>query len=195
VVNESGMGRVVHGIENVRFQLKFGELLELVGVLFVPGLRVNFLSVSSLEDVGYCVLLKREHVFIYIQGVDPVELQLISNQVNRLYMLRGQPLMYDSVSDEEHEKASKTTMAPRIQSCLSREETRSLLSTGRRLSQVDRTNARDKVSSGFREVAVRRSASLSSVQVLWMASSSEGAPTKHSLMGPDDGYGNEYIPR
>jgi hypothetical protein len=81
-------------------------------------------SVSALEDVGYCVLFKREHVFIYTQGVDPVELQLIGNRVNRLYMLRGQPLMYDSTLDEE-------------------------LSTGKRLSQVDRTDAQDEVSSRF----------------------------------------------
>ena len=76
-----------------------------------------------------------------------------------------------------------------------REESESLLSTGRRLSQVDRTNAQDEVSSGFREVARRRSSSLNFVQVLWMALGSEGAPTEHNLMGPDDGDGSEYIPR
>jgi hypothetical protein len=65
VVNEGGMARVARGVGNVRFQLQFGELLELDGVLFVPGLRVNLLSVLALEDVGYCVLFKREHVFIY----------------------------------------------------------------------------------------------------------------------------------
>jgi hypothetical protein len=74
VVNEGGMAKVVRGVGNVRFQLEFGGLLELDGVLFVPGLRVNLLSISALEDVGYCVLFKREHVFIYRQGVDPVEL-------------------------------------------------------------------------------------------------------------------------
>ena len=86
-------------------------------------------------------------------------------------------------------------MAPRIQSCILREESESLLSTGRRLIQVDQTDAQDEVSLGFREVARRRSSSSSSVQVLWMAPSSEGASTEHSMMGPDDGDGNEYIPR
>jgi len=195
VVNEGGMARVVRGVGNVRFQLEFGGLLEIDGVLFVPGLSVNLLSVSALEDVGYCVLFKREHVFIYREGVDPVELQLIGNQVNRLYMLRGQPLMYDSMSDEECEEASETVVAPRYQSCIPREESESLLSTGRRLSQVDRTNAQDEVSSGFWEVSRRRSSSSSSVQVLRMAPGSEGAPTEHSVMGPDDGDGSEYIPR
>jgi hypothetical protein len=89
VVNEGGMVRVVRGVGSVRFQLEFGGLLELDGVLFVLGLRVNLLSVSALEDVGYCVLFKRELVFIYREGVDPVELQLIDNRVDRLYMLRG----------------------------------------------------------------------------------------------------------
>jgi hypothetical protein len=113
VVNGGGMARVVRGVGNVRFQLEFAGLLEIDGVLFVPGLSVNLISVSSLEDVGYIVLFKREHVFIYKEGVDPVELQLIGNWVNRLYMLRGQPLMYDSASDEEHEEASETAVAPR----------------------------------------------------------------------------------
>jgi hypothetical protein len=121
-----------------------------------------------LEDVEYCVLFKREHVFIYRKGVDPMELQLIDNQVDKLYMLRGQPSVYDSTSDER-EEAPETAMAPRIQSCIPREESESLLSIGRGLSQVDRTNAQDEVSSGFQDVAKRRSSSSSSVQVLRIA--------------------------
>ena len=81
--------------------------------------------------------------------MDPIELQLIGNRVNRLYMLRGQPMMYDSTSDEEREEASKTVVVPRIQYWILREESKSLLSTGRRPSQVDRTNAQDEVSLGF----------------------------------------------
>jgi hypothetical protein len=140
-------------------------------------------------------LFKREHVFIYREGVDPIELQLIDNPVNRLYMLRRQTLMYDSASDEEREEASETAVAPRYQSCIPREESESLLSTGRRLNQVDRTDAQDEVSSGFWEVSRRRSSSPSSVQRLQMALGSEGAPTEHSVMGLDDGDGSKYIPR
>jgi hypothetical protein len=107
------MARVVRGVGNVRFQLEFGGLLKIDGVLFVPGLSVNLLSVSALQDVGYCVLFKRNHVFIYREGVDPVELQLIGNRVDRLYMLRGQPMMCDLASDEKREEASETVVAPR----------------------------------------------------------------------------------
>jgi hypothetical protein len=31
------------------------------------------LSVSTLENVGYCTFFKRGYVFIYKEGVDPVE--------------------------------------------------------------------------------------------------------------------------
>jgi hypothetical protein len=76
-------------------------------------LRVNFLSVSALEDVGYCKMFKSGHVFIYKEGVDLVEPQLIGDQVDRLYMLRGQPSGYDSALDEEKE-ALETTVGPII---------------------------------------------------------------------------------
>jgi hypothetical protein len=172
VVNEGGMARAIRGVGNVRFQLEFGGLLEIDEVLFVSGLSVNLLSVSASEDVGYYILFKTKHVFIYREGVDPVELQLIGNQVDRLYMLRGQPMMCDSTSNEEHEEAPETTVVPRYQSCILREESESLLSTSRRLSQVDQTVAQAEVRSGFWEVARRRSSSSSSVQVLRMAPSS-----------------------
>jgi hypothetical protein len=108
VVNEGGMARVVRGVGRVRFRLEYGGFLELDGVLFVLGLRVNLLSVLSLEDIGYCTLFKREHVFIYREGVDPMELQLIGDRMDKLYMLRGQPSGYDLASDEEHEEAPET---------------------------------------------------------------------------------------
>jgi hypothetical protein len=122
------------------------------------------LSVSALDDVGYCTLFKRGHVFIYREGVDPVEPQLIGDRADRLYMLRGQPLGYDSVSDEEQE-ALETTVGPRIQSCIPREESESLLSIGRRLSWCDRTDAQggvDSPRSSWFKVAVRRRSSSSS---------------------------------
>jgi hypothetical protein len=49
-------------------------------------------------------------------------------------------------------------------------------------------------SSGFWVVARRRSSSSSSVQVLRIAPGSEGAPTEHSVMEPDDSDGSEYFP-
>ena len=50
-------------------------------------------------------------------------------------------------------------------------------------------------SSGFRVVSKRRSSGSSLVQVLRLAPGSEGATTANNVMEPDDGDGNEYIPR
>ena len=52
-----------------------------------------------------------------------------------LYMLRGQPSVYDSTLDGEHEEAPETLVGPSIHSCIPREESESLLRTDRRLSQ------------------------------------------------------------
>jgi hypothetical protein len=103
-------------------------------------LRVNFLSVSALEDDGYFTLFKRGHVFIYREGADPVEPQLIGDWVGKFYMLRGQPSRYYLVSDEE-QKSPETAVGPRIQYLILREERESLLSTSRRLSWCDRIDA------------------------------------------------------
>jgi hypothetical protein len=113
-------------------------------------------------------------------------------------MLRGQPSGYDSTLDEEQE-APEIAVGPRIHSYIPREERESLLSTNRRLSWCDRTDALGGVdsprSSGFRVAFRRMSSGSSSVQVLRMAPGSKGAPTTNSVMGLDDDDGNEYFPR
>jgi hypothetical protein len=53
------MARVVHGVGRIRFRLEYGGILEVDGILFVLGLRVNLLSVSALDDIGYSTLFKR----------------------------------------------------------------------------------------------------------------------------------------
>ena len=82
------------------------------------------------------------------------------------------------------------------------EERESLLSAGRRLNQHERTNAQEwgfdsPRSSGFRVAARRLSSNSSSVQVVALVPSSEGAPTANSVtnlrMGLVDD-GNEYLP-
>jgi hypothetical protein len=49
--------------------------------------------------------------------------------------------MYDLASNDDREEAPETMVAPRIQYRIPREESESLLSTSRKLIQVDRTNA------------------------------------------------------
>ena len=52
VQSEGGHARAVRGVGKVRFQLSHGGHLDQDGVLFVPGMRVNLLSNSALEDAG-----------------------------------------------------------------------------------------------------------------------------------------------
>jgi hypothetical protein len=91
----------IRGVVRIKFQLEFGELLEVDGVLFVPGLRVNLLSMSALGDVGYATLFNGGHVFIYREGADSVEPQLIGDRVDRLYVVRGQPTVGDESNEEQ----------------------------------------------------------------------------------------------
>jgi hypothetical protein len=101
------------------------------------------------------------------------------------------------VSDEEQE-APETAVGPRIQSCILREERESLLSTDRRLSWCDRTDAQGGVdsprSSGVRVAIKRRTFSSSFVQVLGLVPCSEGVSTANSVIRPDDGDGSEHVP-
>jgi hypothetical protein len=174
VESEGGMARAVRRVGRVIFQLEFGELLVVDGVMFVPGIRVNLLSVSALADAGYATLFKSGHIFIYREGADPVKPRLIGDRIDRLYIVRGQPTVGDSESDEKQE-APKTAVGPRIQSRNLREERKSLLSTDRRLSWCEWTEAQGGVDSprslGFRVVARRRYSDSSSVQVLRLAPS------------------------
>jgi hypothetical protein len=54
----------VKGVGCVRFQLESGGSLEVDEVMYVPELRVNFLSMSTLEDKGYAVMFEDGKVLI-----------------------------------------------------------------------------------------------------------------------------------
>jgi hypothetical protein len=63
---KSGM-HTMHAVKGggcVRFQLESGVSLEVAGVMYVLGLKVNLLSVSALEDMGYVVTLEDGQVLI-----------------------------------------------------------------------------------------------------------------------------------
>ena len=107
--------------------------------------------------------------------------------------------------DESNEEqgAPEAAVVPRVQSRVPMEERESLLSTGRRLCQHERTNAQEwgfdsPGSSGFRVASRRLSSYSSSVQVVALVPGSEGAPIANSVMdlrtGPI-GDGSEYLPR
>ena len=117
-----------------------------------------------------------------------------------MYKFSAQPTVDES--DEEQE-APEVVVAPRVQSRVPMEERESLLSTGKRLIQQERTNSQEwgfdsPRSSGFRVAAKRLSSDSSSIQVVALVRGSEGVPTANSVMDlrmePIDD-GSEYLSR
>ena len=87
IVNEM---YAVRGTGRVHFQLQTGELIEVEGVLFVPRLGKNLLSVAALEDAGYTTLFRRGHVFIHSESDGLDSMVLLGETRGRIYMLLGQ---------------------------------------------------------------------------------------------------------
>ena len=92
------------------------------------------------------------HVYIFSKRAGLIDPQLIGDRFGELYKFSAHPTVDDL--DEEQE-ALETAVAPRVQSRDPMEERESLLSTGRRLSQHERTNAQEwgfdsPRSSGFK---------------------------------------------
>jgi hypothetical protein len=61
---------VVKGVGCVRFQLDLGGSLVVAEVMYVPKLKVNFLSVAVMEDMGYAMMFEDGHVLIHVEGED-----------------------------------------------------------------------------------------------------------------------------
>ena len=110
------------------FQLYLGEILEIHGVLFVLGMRVRKLSVSSFEDDGYGMMIKSGHIFFYQRDEPIVTTILLGDRRDRLYVLRGH-IIRPGVGGWLFESEDDDTAFDRD------EESDSLLSTGRRRSQ------------------------------------------------------------
>ena len=80
----------VRGFGTVRFQLECGEFLQVESVLFVPGLRISRLSVSTLEDGGLGTLVMFGRLFLYHMHDPECATVLIANRRERLYVLQGE---------------------------------------------------------------------------------------------------------
>ena len=58
-------------------------------MLFVPGMRVNKLSVSSFEDEGYGMMVRSCHVFLYWRDELVGTTILLGDSRDKLYVQRG----------------------------------------------------------------------------------------------------------
>jgi hypothetical protein len=84
----------VKGVGCVRFQLESGGSLEVAEVLFVPELKVNLLSVSALEDMGYAVMFEDGQVLIRSEGADTLDATVrLGIREGMMYRVLGQPVV------------------------------------------------------------------------------------------------------
>jgi hypothetical protein len=58
---------VVKGEGTIMFHLELGGSFDAQVVLYVPGLKNNFLSVSSMEDKGFVIIFQRGKVLIRLE--------------------------------------------------------------------------------------------------------------------------------
>ena len=121
----------VKGVGCVRFQLESGVSLEVDGVMYVPELRVNLLSVSALADMGYTVMFMDGQVLLCAEGAALDATVRLGIRQGMMYRLLGQPVIgsrgsleFGSVSMREKEAHLSRPM--RFEMTLMEEEHRDL---------------------------------------------------------------------
>ena len=84
----------VKGVGTVVFQLESEGSLEVVGVMYVPRLSVNLLSVSAFEDTGYAITFEDGQVLIWSKGADtPNAAMKLGIEQGTMYRLLEQPIV------------------------------------------------------------------------------------------------------
>ena len=101
-------------------------------MLFVPGMRVSKLSVSSFEDEGYGMMVIFGHIFLYRRDEPVGTTILLGDCRDRLYVLREHIVCPGAVGWLSESKDEARVASDRHGSD---EESDSLQSTGKRLSQ------------------------------------------------------------
>ena len=120
----------IQGVGIVGFQLDLREVLEVHRVLFVPGMRVSKLLVSSFEDDGFEMMIRSGHIFLYRRDEPVGTTILLGDCRDKLYVLRGHVVQArEGAGGWLSKSKDDDTTFDRD------EESDSLLSTSRRLSQ------------------------------------------------------------
>jgi hypothetical protein len=79
----------IKGVGESNHKLNSGNSLKMKDVLYVPGLKKNLLSISSLEKKGFRVAFIDGEVLMWAKGETLNEEIIIGNEENGLYKLRG----------------------------------------------------------------------------------------------------------
>ena len=86
------------------YKLDFGKSMKMKNVLFVPGLKKNLLSISTLDAKGLRVAFIDGQVIMWPKGKTIDDVVVIGEQEGVLYKLKGhpeQPLVHDTVEPNE----------------------------------------------------------------------------------------------
>lgn len=87
--NESKVKAIGRGI--VSFQRESRPPMVFNGVLYVPGLKKNLISVSTIEDQGYVVTFQKERVLVHPKGSNVTLAKVIGIRQGKMYRLDFQP--------------------------------------------------------------------------------------------------------
>jgi hypothetical protein len=73
------------GVRTIKFERESGKSLHLLGVLYVPGLKKNLVSMSTLEDKVYEVSFKDRRTYNKPRGLSEGSNQVIGVRKDKLY--------------------------------------------------------------------------------------------------------------
>jgi hypothetical protein len=79
----------IKGVGESNYKLNSGNSLKMKDVLYVPGLKNNLLSISSLEKKGYKVAFIDGEVLMWAKRETINEAIIIGSEENGLYRLKG----------------------------------------------------------------------------------------------------------
>ena len=94
----------IKGSGESSYKLDFEKYMKMKGVLFVPGLKKNLLSISSLDAKGMRVAFVDVQVLMWPKGKTFDDVVVIGEQEGGLYKLKGhleQALVHDTIEPNE----------------------------------------------------------------------------------------------
>jgi hypothetical protein len=95
----------IKGVGESNYKLDSENSITMKDVLYVPGLKKNLLSISSLDKKGYRVSFIDGEVLMWAMGETLNEEIVIENEENGLYKLKGHP---ETDHDPCHQKLMQT---------------------------------------------------------------------------------------
>ena len=94
----------IKGIGESSYKLDSGTSMNMKEVLYVPSLKKNLLSISSLDNKGYRVSFIYGQVIMWSEGKTLEDVVVIGEKGGGLYKLKGHPetsLVHETTSSSE----------------------------------------------------------------------------------------------